>query len=151
MQTTFTTTVMQAEGLNATGLEIPASAVAALGKGKRPPVIVTLNNYTYRSTVAAYGERFLLPLAQEHRQAAGVQAGDTVEVTLTLDAEPRTVAVPADLAAALAQQPGATDAFAALSYSVRKEHVRQVESAKAAETRTRRIATIVAKVSTTEE
>jgi hypothetical protein len=151
MKTTFTTTVIQAEGMNATGLIVPAEAIATLNKGKRPPVVVTLNGYRYRSTVAAYGERYMLPLAQEHRNAAGVQAGDTVEVTLALDEAPRTVTVPADLAAALAAQPGATAAFAALSYTNRKEAVRQVESAKAAETRARRITSIVAKLSKTEE
>lgn len=142
-KTTFTTTVTQAEGVNATGLPVPAEAVAALGTKKRPPVKVTLNDYTYSSTVAAYGDVFMLPLAAEHRTAAGVQAGDVVEVTLELDSEPRTVEVPDDLAAALADA-GATEAFDLLAYSTRKEHVRQVETAKAAETRQRRIDKIVA-------
>jgi uncharacterized protein YdeI (YjbR/CyaY-like superfamily) len=86
----------------------------------------------------------MLPLAKEHRDAAGVKAGDRVEVTLELDSAPRTVDVPDDLAAALAAQPGARTAFDDLAYSVRKEHVRQVETAKAQETRERRIAKIVA-------
>jgi uncharacterized protein YdeI (YjbR/CyaY-like superfamily) len=93
--------------------------------------------------VAAYGDVFMLPLSQEHREAAGVQAGDVVEVTLELDTEPRTVDVPDDLAAALAEN-GLRDAFDALAYSTRKEHVRQVESAKAEDTRQRRVAKIVA-------
>ncbi len=145
MKTSFTTTVTQAEGMNATGLPVPAEAVAALGTSKRPKVVITINDgYSYRSTVAAYGDVFMLPLAAEHRNAAGVTAGDVVEVTLELDTAPRTVDVPEDLAAALAAQPGATEAFAALSYTARKEHVRQVESAKAQATRERRIAAIVA-------
>jgi hypothetical protein len=147
MKATFNTTVVQAEGKNATGLQVPAEAVTALGKGKKPPVKVSLKGYTYRSTVAAYGDVFMLPLSAEHREAAGVKAGDQVEVTLELDTEPRTVEVPEELAAALSEKPGATAAFEALSYSVRKEYVRQVESAKAQETRSRRIAGIVAKVS----
>jgi hypothetical protein len=146
MAVTFTTTVQQAEGVNATGLPVPADVVAALGSHKRPPVVVTINGYTYRSTIAGYGEVFMLPLAAEHRNAARVTAGDTVDVTLELDTEPRTVEVPADLAAALAAQPGATEAFAALAPSKRKEFVRQVTEAKAAETRERRIAGIVVKV-----
>lgn len=147
MKTTFSTTVTQAEGMNATGLPVPAAAVAALGTSKRPKVVITINDgYSYRSTVAAYGDVFMLPLAAEHRAAAGVKAGDVVEITLELDVAPRTVDVPEDLAAALAAQPGATEAFAALSYTARKEHVRQVESAKAQATRERRIAAIVAKV-----
>ncbi|MCL4249907.1 MAG: YdeI/OmpD-associated family protein [Anaerolineae bacterium] len=144
MKTTFTTTVVQEEGKNATGLRIPAEAIDALGGKKRPAVRVTLSGYTYRSTVAAYGDVFMLPLAQEHREAAGVKAGDQVEVTLELDTEPRTVEVPDDLAAALAARPGARAAFDALAYSARKEHVRQVETARAQETRERRIAKIVA-------
>ncbi|MCC6602743.1 MAG: DUF1905 domain-containing protein [Anaerolineae bacterium] len=140
---TFVTAVQQAEGLNATGIQVPPEVVAAFGSGKRPKVKVSLNGYTYRTTVAAYGDVFMLPLSQEHREAAGVQAGDVVEVTLELDTEPRTVDVPDDLAAALAEN-SLRDAFDALAYSTRKEHVRQVESAKAEDTRQRRVAKIVA-------
>ncbi len=146
MTVTFTTTVQQAEGVNATGLPIPAAVVAALGSHKRPPVVVTINGYAYRSTIAAYGAVFMLPLSAEHRNAAGVTAGDTVEVTLELDSEPRTVEIPADLAAALAAQPGAVAAFDALAFSKRKEFVRQVNEAKTQETRERRIAGVIAKV-----
>ena len=88
----------------------------------------------------------MLPLAAEHRTAAGVKAGDLVEITLELDVAPRTVDVPDDLAAALAAQPGVPEAFAALSYTMRKEYVRQVESAKAPATRERRIAAIIARL-----
>ncbi len=76
MKATFTTTVVQDDSSSATGLPVPAEAVAAMGKGKKPPVRVSLNDYTYRSTVAAYGDVFMLPLSTEHRRAAGVQAGD---------------------------------------------------------------------------
>ena len=146
MAITFTTTILQAEGLNATGISVPGDVVAALGKGKKPPVIVSLNGYSYRSTIAAYGDVYMLPLNQQHRAAAGVKAGDQIAVTLELDLEPRTVAVPDDLAAALAAAPGAQAAFDALSYSKRKELVRQVEEAKTPETRDRRIAGIVTKL-----
>ena len=143
MKTTFTTAVTQEEGMNATGLPIPAEAVATLDSGKRPKVKVSFNGYTYRSTVAAYGDVFMIPLSKEHRDAAGVQAGDEIEVTLELDTEPRTVEVPDDLAMAL-EEGGVTAVFDALAPSKRKEHVRQVTSAKAAETRQRRIDKIVA-------
>ncbi|MEA2575538.1 MAG: hypothetical protein QOH93_2836 [Chloroflexia bacterium] len=146
MAATFTTTILKAEGLNATGISVPPQVIAELSASKRPKVKVTVNGFTYRSTVAPYGDVFMLPLNQEYREAAGVQAGDEVEVTLELDLEPRTVDVPEDLAAALAQKPGAREAFDALSYTMRKEHVRLVESAKAQETRTRRIAGIVEKL-----
>lgn len=149
MEATFSTRVVQAEGKNATGLRVPAEVIAALGPQKRPKVIVTLNGYTYRSTVAAYGDVFMLPLSAEHRAAAGVHANEDVTITLALDTAPREVTVPDDLAAALAAQSGATDAFDSLSYSTRKEYVRQVDSAKADETRQRRIAAILAKLSAT--
>lgn len=143
MKTTFTTTIQQDENVNATGIRVPSEVIAAFNQGKKPPVKVTLNGFTYRTTVAAYGDVFMIPLSQERRDAAGVQGGETVEVTLELDLEPRTVEVPEDLAAALAEHPGVREAFDAQNYSTRKEHVRQVESAKAQETRARRIAKIV--------
>ena len=146
MKTTFTTHVLKDLEKNATGLRVPADSVAALGSGKRLKVKVSLNGYTYRSTIAAYGDVFMLPLSAENREAAGVKAGDPVEVTLELDLEPRIVVVPDDLDAALSEKPGATAVFEALSYTMRKELVRQVESAKSQETRNRRIAAIVAKV-----
>ena len=92
----------------------------------------------------------MLPVSAEIRQAAGVKGGDTVDAVLELDTEPRTVEVPEDLSAALALRPGARERFDALSFSVRKEFVRQVESAKAPETRQRRIAGIAAKLTRTE-
>lgn len=142
---TFRTTLLL-EGKTATGIKVPAELVASLGSHKRPPVRVTIGNYTYRSTVAAYGDVFMLPVSAENREAAGIKAGDEIEVTIELDTEPRTVEVPDDLAAALTEKPGAREAFDALSYTMRKEYVRQVETAKAQATRERRIAGIVAKL-----
>ena len=78
MAVTFTTTILKAEGLNATGISVPPDAIAALDSGKKPKVKISLNGYTYRSTVAAYGDVYMLPLNQEHRAAAGVEAGDEV-------------------------------------------------------------------------
>lgn len=147
LSTTFTTTVLKDKEKNATGLPVPAEAVAALGAGKKPRVKVTLNGYTYRTSVAVVGGFFMLSLSAENREAAGVKPGEAVEVTLELDSEPLIVTVPDDLAAALANAPGARAAFEALAYSRRKEYVRQVESAKAQETRKRRIAGIVAQLS----
>ena len=146
MAVTFSTTILKAEGKNATGISIPAEVMAALGMQKKPKVTVSLNGYTYRSTVAAYGDTFLLPLSQAHRDAAGLQAGEQVTVTLELDTEPRTVDVPSDLQAALSEKAGATEAFDALAFSQRKELVRQVEDAKTQATRERRIAGILAKL-----
>jgi hypothetical protein len=135
---TFKTTILQARDMNATGFAVPDAVVEKLGSGKRPKVRVTLNGYSYRSTVAVMGGEFMLPLAAEHRAKAAVAGGDTVNVTLELDTAPREVEVPKDLAAAL-KKAGARAAFEALAFTHRKEHVRAIEEAKAPDTRARRI------------
>jgi hypothetical protein len=127
-------------GRTATGLEVPAEVVEALGVGKKPPVRVTIGAHTYRSTVAVMGGRYLLPLSAENRAAAGVAAGDEVDVDVELDTEPREVAVPADLSAALEGDDAAREAFERLSYSHRRRHVMAIEEAKTPVTRQRRVA-----------
>jgi len=146
MKETFSTSVLQEEGMQATGIRVPAAIIPLFGMGKKPKVKVTLNGYSYRTTVAPFGDVFMLPLSKEHRTAAGVKAGDLVEVTLEPDLEPRTVEVPTDLAEAMAGEPDLRAVFDALSYSVRKEFVRQVEDAKTPETRARRIGVVVTKL-----
>lgn len=141
----FKTAILQAEGMNATGIVVPDEIVEKLGQGKKPKVAVTIKGYTYRSTVAVMGGKFMLPLAKEHRDAAGVKANDKVEVSLELDTAPREVEVPKDFAAAL-KKAGLTKDFAALAFTHRKEHVRAIEEAKAPETRLRRIDKAVAMV-----
>ncbi len=140
------TTQIELGGKTATGFRVPAEVVEALGQGKRPKVIVTIGPHTYRSTVAVYGGEFMLPLNASNREAAGVSAGETTDVTVELDQEERTVEVPDDLARALARQPGATGAFAALSYSKQRERVQSVTAAKRPETRDGRIARIIAEL-----
>ncbi|MBP1995389.1 YdeI/OmpD-associated family protein [Paenibacillus eucommiae] len=147
MGVTFTTAIMKAQGKNATGISVPNEVIAALGGQKKPSVTVSLNGYTYRSTVAVMGNEFLIPLSAAHREASGLSAGEQVEVTLELDLEPRTVEIPNDLMTALSAQEGAIEAFEALAFSKRKEFVRQVNDAKTQETRERRIMGVVAKLS----
>lgn len=141
MVETFTTTLEQAR-TTATGIEVPPEVVDALGGGKRAAVTVTISGYTYRSTIATMGGRFLIPVAGEHREAAGLSAGDTITVSLELDTAPRTVDVPADLGEALAVA-GVRDAFDALSPSAKKAHVTSVTGTTVAETRARRVAKVV--------
>ena len=136
-------TTLELHGKTATGIEVPDDVVAALDAGKRPPVRVTVNGHTWRSTVAVMGGRNLVGVSAENRAAAGVSAGDVLDVELVLDTEKREVEVPADLAAALAAAPDAAAAFAALSYSNKSRHVLSVEGAKTDETRARRIAKAV--------
>ena len=116
------------------------------GGGKRPAVNVTVNGYAYRSTVASMGGRYLIPFSSDKRAETGLRGGDPITVELTLDTEPRTVEVPPDLAAALADA-GAREAFDKLAPSHQKAHVTSVEEAKAAETRARRISAVVSKLS----
>jgi hypothetical protein len=142
MPVTFTTTVLQAAGLKATGLPVPDDVITSLGTSKKPAVVVQIGDYSYRSSVGSRGGGYLVPLSAEHRTALGLAAGDEVEVTLELDLAPRTVEVPDDLSTALTAA-GARSAFDALSPSKQKAIVDQVESAKTEETRTRRIATSV--------
>jgi antitoxin component of MazEF toxin-antitoxin module len=131
-------------GKTATGMRVPAEIVEALGQGKKPQVTVTINGYTYRSTVAVYGGEYMLPVSAEVRAGAGVAAGDEIDVEVELDTAPRVAAVPADLAEALAADPAALAAFERLSYSNQRQHTLSVEGAKTPETRARRVAKAVA-------
>jgi uncharacterized protein YdeI (YjbR/CyaY-like superfamily) len=126
-------------GKTATGIPVPESVFSDLGPGRRHAVVVTIGDYSYRSTVAPYNGEILLPLSAEHRTAAGVAAGDRIEVGLELDTEPREVDIPPDLASALGANPRAATAFSALSYSNKNRYVLSIERAKATDTRARRI------------
>lgn len=143
MAETFKTKLLLAEDVNATGISVPPKVIEALASGKKPKVKITVNGYNYRSTVAPYGDVFMIPFSKEHREASGLKPGDDIEVTLEVDTEPRTVDVPADLQSALKAKKGAFEKFESLSYSIRKNHVYQVNEAKTQETRERRIAKIV--------
>lgn len=136
-------TVLELGGKTATGIQVPDDVVAALGQGKRPSVQVTINGYTYRSTVASMGGRFMLPVSAEVRERAGVTAGDALEVTVELDSAPREVTVPPDFAAALDCDAEAKRFFAGLSYSNQRRFVLSIEDAKTEDTRQRRIAKTV--------
>ncbi|MEP7158996.1 MAG: YdeI/OmpD-associated family protein [Chloroflexota bacterium] len=135
----FRTTIKQAEGSTATGIEIPDEVIAALGAGKKPPVTMTVNGYSYRSTVATVDGRFMVGFSAAHREASGLKGGDAVEVEIDLDTEPRTVELPADFQAALDADGKAKATFDKLSNSLKGYHVSQVTGAKTDETRQRRI------------
>lgn len=136
--------LIEGAGKTAAGIEVPTEVVTALGKTKRPPVRVTINGYTYRSTVATVGGRFMVGVSNEVRANAGVAAGDEVEVEMVLDTAPREVAVPPELATELAADPATRRAFEALSYSKQRLVVDPVANAKTAETRDRNIAKALA-------
>lgn len=138
----FTTTVLDAGGTKA-GIEVPEAVLDALGGGRRVPVVVTVGSHTWTSTTAVMGGRTLLGMSTENRRLAGIEAGQQVEVTLEREQGPRQVAVPDDLAAALASEPGLREAFDALAPGYRKNHVVQVEGARTESTRQRRVQKVV--------
>jgi hypothetical protein len=138
------TTKIQQEGKTAMGFAVPPEVVEALGAGRRPPVTVTINGYTYRNTVAVLGGVSMIGVSSEHRGPAKVVGGETVEVELQLDTAPRVITVPDDLQVALAADPAAQATFDKLSYSNKSWHVLQVTGTKNPETRARRVEKSVA-------
>jgi hypothetical protein len=104
----------------------------------RAPVKVTLNGYTYRSTIAAMGGPPCIPLRRSNREAAGLEGTETLNVTLELDTDVREATPPSDLARAL-KAARVWDAWRTLSYSHKREYAEAVEGAKKPETRARRI------------
>src|SRR5258706_13062719 len=111
---------------------------AVFGK-VRAPVRVTLNGYTYRSTIAAMGGPPCVPLRKSHREAAGLEGGETLEVRLSLDTAPRVTKPPADLVRALKALPPAWERWQTLSYSHHRDRIKPIEGAKTQPTRARRI------------
>ena len=137
------TAELQATGGNTTGFRISDEFVSALGGGGRPKVVVTVKGYEFRSSIARMGGEYWLGVSAERRTAAGVRAGDVLDLDIVLDTQERTVDVPEDLALALAAEPAAQATWDKLAPSHRKAHVDAVLGAKAAETRARRIAKAV--------
>lgn len=134
-------TKLWASGGNNVGIVVPEEIVLGFSRGKRVPVVVTIDGgYSYRNTITPMGGQYLISFNSETRKATGRGAGDEVEVTLELDDKPRTVDVPEALAAALAADPEAAKAWAALSYSNQRAHAESIAGAKTDETRQRRLA-----------
>ncbi|TFV64627.1 UNVERIFIED_ORG: DUF1905 domain-containing protein [Bacillus sp. AZ43] len=134
---TFETTVT-AVGTN-TGIVVPDEVLAELGGGRRPPLLVDLGGYEYRTTPGVMGGRSMVSVSAAVRKATGLSGGDPVRVTVTIAETPREVDVPDDLAAALAADERAGAFFAGLSNSLQRFHVDSVTGAKTPETRQRRI------------
>jgi hypothetical protein len=118
---------------------VPAEVVESFGAGKKPPVRVTINGKTYRSTIASRSGRYLVGVSAENRQLTGVAAGDEVDVDIELDTEPREVVVPPDLRKALEAHAQARQFFESLSFSQKQGFVLPIEQAKKPETRERRV------------
>jgi hypothetical protein len=133
---TFTVTLVRKEAV--CFIPVPFDPREVFGT-VRAPVKVTLNGFTYRSTIAAMGGPPCIPLRKSNREAAGLEGHETLEVRLELDTEPREVTLPEDLEAALKVMPSALEAWRKLSHSHQREHVEAIEGAKKPETRARRL------------
>jgi bacteriocin resistance YdeI/OmpD-like protein/uncharacterized protein DUF1905 len=133
----FATQIPHGEG-RAGLIELPFDVRAEYGQA-RPPVRGTVNGYPFRTTVAVYGGKSYIGFRREIRDGAGIAPGDAVEIELERDDAPREVAVPDDLAAALACEPGLREAFDGMSFTHRREYVEAIEEAKRPETRARRV------------
>lgn len=140
MRTTFTTIVEREGSMSA--IRVPFDPREVFGRA-RPPVKVTLNGYTYRSTIADMGDGPCVPLRRSNREAAGLEGGETLEVTLELDTDKREVTAPDDLVAALKAHPTAWAGWAMLSFTHQRENVEGLEGAKRPETRAKRLALAV--------
>jgi hypothetical protein len=139
---TFETTV--AASGNNTGMVVPDEVIEQLAAGKRPAVLVNVNGYEYRNTVAVMGGQYMIGISAAIRKATGLKGGDPIRVTLTVADTPREVNVPADFAAALAADEAVEAFFGKLSNSLQRYHIDNVNAAKSAETRQRRIEKAVA-------
>jgi len=129
---------------NNTGIVVPEEVIEQLGAGKRPPLLVNLNGYEYRTTAGVMGGRHMVSVSAAVRKATGLQGGDPVQVTLTVADTPREVTVPDDFAAALAADEQAGTFFAGLSNSLQRYHVDNITAAKNADTRQRRVEKAIA-------
>ena len=135
---------LRSTGGNTAGFQVDDDVVAALDGGGRPKVVVTVNGFEWRSSIARMSGSYWLGVSAERRAAAGIAPGEVLDVDVVLDRAVREVEVPADLAAALDAEPAAKAFWDGLSYSNKSWHVLQVTGAKAAETRARRVARSVA-------
>lgn len=123
-------------------VELPFDVKQHFGKA-RPPVRVTINGYTYRSTPCVYGGKYFIPVRMSNQQAAGIKPEEIVSVTITADTDVREIEPPSELSAALKKNATARDRWEKLSYTTKKEHALALTEAKKPETRERRIEKIM--------
>ena len=134
----FHTRLLQS-GKTAVGIQVPNEVVEALGAGKRPPVRVTINGYTYRNTIAVMGGVYMVGVSAENRDKARVAGGDDVDIDIELDTQPRELTLPPDFSEILDRHPDARQVFDGLSHSRQQALVLPIEQAKTPETRQRRL------------
>ena len=126
-------------------IPVPFDPKPLFGK-VRAPVRVTLNGYTYRSTIAAMGGTVCIPLRRSNREAAGLKGGERLDVQIALDKQERTITPPSDLVTALKAAPPAWDHWRELRFTHQREYAEAIAEARKPETRTRRIADAVRQI-----
>jgi hypothetical protein len=139
---TFTATLQESDRGVGRWLEVPFDPREVFGEA-RPRVGGTVAGTPFRGRLSIYGGRTYLGLRREIREAAGIELGDAVDVTIELDDEPREVEPPPELAAALKDDADARAGYDALSFTHRREYADWVAEGKRAETRQRRAAKAV--------
>ena len=139
------TTQLQLEG-STSGIAVPEDVVESFGAGKRVPVVITLGDYQYRSTVSPYKGQYMISLSRANLAGAGLVGDETMEVTLEHDTAPRVVDVPPELADVLATDAAAKAAFEKLSYTNQNRLALSVREAKTDETRERRLGKALAEL-----
>src|SRR5215510_9199789 len=122
-----------AGGESFTFISIPFDVKKVFGKA-RLPVKLTINDFTYRTTISVMGGKYCVPLRKSNRESAGVKAGDVVQISVVPDVEPRVVKVPADLKKFL-QTNKVWELFENYSYTHKREFVEWISGAKKKETR----------------
>lgn len=133
----FKTTIFQ-KGNNL-GIEVPETIIQQLGAGKKPPVVVVIKNYTYKSTVGVMGGTFLIPFSSEHRKHIELNGGEIFEVSIDVDKDSRRIELPTVLKDKLKNDKSAQEFFESLSPSYQKKIVISIESAKTEETLNKRL------------
>lgn len=131
---------LRLNGKTATGIPVPERIIEELAGGRRPQVTVSLNGYTFQTSLGTMSGQVFIPVSGVVRGAAGIEAGDRLDVEIELATKPAHVEVPWDLQAALAAEPDARDFFfEGLTASQKRAYTEWIERAKKPETRQRRL------------
>lgn len=131
---------LESTGGTTAGFRIPDAVVDELGAGRRPKVVATVGSHTWRTSIARMGDAFWLGMSAADREAAGVAAGQMLDLEVTVDDAPRTVDLPEELAPVAA-------AWAQLSYSNQRRIAESIEGAKKPETRAARVEKAITELS----
>ncbi len=132
---------------NLTAIPIGFNPKQVFGK-VRAPVIVTLNGYSYKSTISSMGGEIFVPLRKSHREAANVNSNEVYSIQIELDTQKREIKAPEELERALKAEETLWKKWQRLSYTMQKEYAESISSAKKQETKIRRLEKAIQEIST---